>query len=154
MKKIYLCLIVLVVSVGMISCSKEADDKAPQARPQAGRSTSQASQASAHEKIFKSIPPAEAEQMIAANKELLILDVRSAPELKEGVIEGSEHLPVEEVIMGRHHLPRDRPILLICAIGGRSYAAGQVLSMQGYPEIYNLQGGISAWKKAGLPLRF
>jgi rhodanese-related sulfurtransferase len=49
-------------------------------------------------------------------------------------------------------LPKDKPILLVCAVGGRSYVAAQVMSRQGFQEVYNLSGGISAWVKAGLPL--
>ena len=50
-------------------------------------------------------------------------------------------------------LPTGQPLLLICAVGGRSYAVGRYFSGKGYGEIYNLAGGISAWKAAGLPLQ-
>ena len=56
--------------------------------------------------------------------------------------------------LGAITLPKDKPLLLVCAVGGRSYAVAQVLQHQGYGELYNLNGGIAAWKEAGLPLQY
>ena len=53
---------------------------------------------------------------------------------------------------GNYTIPQDRPLLLYCATGGRSYAAMQILARNGYIEIYNLQDGVSAWKQTNLPL--
>jgi len=39
--------------------------------------------------------------------------------------------------------------MLLCAVGGRSYIAGKVLISRGYREVYNLDGGIEAWRRAG-----
>ena len=91
---------------------------------------------------------------MAANKDLLVVDVRNAQELREGYIADSSLVPFWKIAKGQTSLPSDRPLLLVCAVGGRSYAVGQFLNRKGYPEVYNLQGGISAWKKAGLPLQY
>jgi 3-mercaptopyruvate sulfurtransferase SseA len=48
-------------------------------------------------------------------------------------------------------LPRDRKILVHCALGGRSAAATSMLERLGF-EVANVFGGFEAWKKAGLPL--
>ena len=85
-------------------------------------------------------------------KDLVLVDVRSPEELYEGSIPGSQLIPFSELAQGRMTLPTGKPILLICAVGGRSYAVGQYFSGKGYGEIYNLAGGISAWKPAGPPL--
>jgi len=103
---------------------------------------------------FKSISPAEAAKLIETRKDLLLIDVRSPEELKEGYIDGSELVPFMDLAQGKRGLPKDRPILLICAIGGRSYTLGKLLEQNGWPEIYNLSGGISAWKANGLPLKY
>lgn len=92
--------------------------------------------------------------MIAQSKNLLLIDVRGPEELKEGFITGSQLVPFWDIAKGRKTLPADRPLLLICAVGGRSYAVGQYLYQKGYPEVYNLQGGIDNWKRAGLPLQY
>jgi len=105
------------------------------------------------EPIFRSIPPKEAKALMESRKDLLLIDVRGPEEMREGYIAGSRLIPIAELARGRMSLPAGNPLLLICAVGGRSYAVGQYFSRKGYPEIYNLQGGISAWKEAGLPLK-
>jgi rhodanese-related sulfurtransferase len=50
-------------------------------------------------------------------------------------------------------LPRGRPLLLICASGNRSLAAGQFLVNQGYGTVANVEGGTIAWLRARLPIR-
>jgi len=48
-------------------------------------------------------------------------------------------------------LPKDRPILAVCRSGSRSAAAVRGLRQLGY-DAENLDGGVTAWLKAGLPL--
>jgi len=104
--------------------------------------------------IFKTVSPQEAKNLIENRKELLLIDVRGQDELYEGYIEDSTLMPVWDIIKGTQRPPKDKPILLICAVGGRSLALGQLMSRNGWNEVYNLKGGISAWKEAGLPLKF
>ncbi|MBA3015359.1 MAG: rhodanese-like domain-containing protein [Proteobacteria bacterium] len=101
---------------------------------------------------YVSLPPAQIMELIQNKKDLLIIDVRSPQELREGKIVDSTLIPFWDIMKGNYSIPKDRPILMICAVGGRSYAAMQILSQKGYKEIYNLQGGIDAWKKANLPV--
>lgn len=103
---------------------------------------------------FRSIEPPEALKLIKGKSDLLIVDVRSPQELREGYIEGSVFVPFWQIAQGKADLPKDRPLLLVCAVGGRSYAIGQALARSGWSEIYNLSGGISAWKRSGYPLRY
>ena len=104
--------------------------------------------------VFLTVSPHEAKAMIAQRKNLLVIDVRGPEELKEGFIAGAQYVPFWDIAKGRKTLPSDHPLLLICAVGGRSYAVGQYLYQKGYPEVYNLQGGIDNWKRAGLPLQY
>jgi rhodanese-related sulfurtransferase len=102
--------------------------------------------------IFRTVPPTTAKDMIKSRKEILLVDIRSPKELEEGRIEGSTLMPLWDIINRKQTIPQNKPVMLICAVGGRSLALGKFLSVNGYPEIYNLEGGISAWKKAGLPV--
>ncbi|MCX5864476.1 MAG: rhodanese-like domain-containing protein [Deltaproteobacteria bacterium] len=113
----------------------------------------QASVGSGQPSIFRSLSPQEAKSLIETRKDLVLVDVRSPQELYEGSIPDSQLIPFTDLAQGRTTLPTGKPILLICAVGGRSYAVGQYFSGKGYGEIYNLSGGISAWKAAGLPLQ-
>jgi rhodanese-related sulfurtransferase len=104
--------------------------------------------------LFKTITPGEAQLLIDNRKDLLLVDVRGADELSEGYIEGSTLIPLWDILKGNQRPPKDKPILLICAVGGRSLALGKLMSKNGWPEIYNLKGGISAWKEAKFPVKY
>ncbi|MDX2434819.1 MAG: rhodanese-like domain-containing protein [Desulfobacterales bacterium] len=104
--------------------------------------------------LFKTVTPQEAKNLIESRKDMLLIDVRGQDELSEGYIEGSTLMPLWAIIKGTQRPPQDKPILLICAVGGRSLALGQLMSKNGWNEVYNLKGGISAWKGAELPLKY
>ena len=104
--------------------------------------------------LFRTVTPNEAKNLIESSKDLMLVDVRGRDELREGYIEGSVLMPAWDIVKGVQRPPRNRPILLICAVGGRSLALGKVMSKNGWNEVYNLKGGIAAWKKANLPLQY
>jgi rhodanese-related sulfurtransferase len=49
-------------------------------------------------------------------------------------------------------LPKDKPIYVICNSGNRSTVASAILIKDGYKKVYNIDGGIQAWLRAGLPV--
>ena len=104
--------------------------------------------------LFKTVTPKEAKKLIENRNDLLLIDVRGQDELSAGYIEGSTLMPLWAIIKGTQRPPQDKPILLICAVGGRSMALGKLMSKNGWNEVYNLKGSISAWKKAKLPLKY
>lgn len=100
---------------------------------------------------FLSLLPAEAHELVQ-ERNVVIVDVRSEVERAEAVIPGSISVPLTKLAAGEFDLPKEQAILLVCAVGGRSYGAGLYLMQQGYLQVYNLRGGIVAWAKSGLPL--
>lgn len=99
--------------------------------------------------IYKSVPVAEFEKLIKS-KPGLLLDVRTAPEVKKGTIEGSRNIDFfsenfESIISG---LDKTKPVYVFCASGGRSGEAMELMKQKGFIEVYNLEGGFSAWKAA------
>ena len=104
--------------------------------------------------LFKTVSPQEAQSLIESRGDLLLIDVRGQEELSEGFIAGSTLMPLWDIIKGTQRPPKNKPILLICAVGGRSLALGQLMSRNGWNEVYNLKGGISAWKEAKLPVKY
>lgn len=121
---------------------------APTGQPQAG----QAGTVSAGKMILRSVPPAEALRLQQTRSDLIFLDVRTPQERSYGAIPGTRLVSIYDLMQGSVPLPKDKPILLVCAVGGRSYVAAQVMSRQGFQEVYNLSGGIKAWVEAGLPV--
>ncbi len=79
-----------------------------------------------------------------------VLDVRGATEHAAGNVEGAHHVAYTRLVPRLHELPRDRRILVHCALGGRSAAATAMLDRLGFDAV-NVAGGFEAWKKAGLP---
>jgi rhodanese-related sulfurtransferase len=101
---------------------------------------------------FKTITPLEAKSLIETRNDLVLVDVRSPEEFQGGSLPGATLIPFWDFAKGRYNLPKDKPILLICAVGGRSLACGQLLASQGYTEVYNLKGGLDAWQEQRVPL--
>lgn len=97
------------------------------------------------------LAPRHAWELIQQQPDLVIVDVRTARERQHQYIDNSLHVPIMDVIRGRFNLPPERPILLYCAVGGRSALAAKVLEKKGFRKIYNLTGGIGAWRRLELP---
>lgn len=141
-------LVVIFALFLLAACSNSASQN--DTKPVAN--TEQAKVSQVQSSVFKSYPPAQVMELIKQRQDLFIIDVRSPEELREGKIDKSTLIPFMDIMKGNFNIPQDRPLLVICAVGGRSYAAMQILAQKGYKEIYNLQGGIAAWKQANLPL--
>jgi len=159
----YFCLFTLLIPfLLIISCSDSQTKKESSGKTQGKVSATttqpiqqvqqQPKPAMPAEPVFRSISPKEANAMLQQRDDIIFLDVRTPQERAKGAIAGSHLVGFWDLVKGRVPLPGDRPILLVCAVGGRSYAAGQILSRNGYREIYNLSGGIDSWVKSGLPI--
>lgn len=83
--------------------------------------------------------------------EVLLLDVREQDEWDAGHIEGSLHIPMDELAARQSELPQDRPIVAVCRTGRRSAAVTEALSRAGY-DAHNLVGGVAEWQGQDLPL--
>ena len=78
-----------------------------------------------------------------------VLDVREQDEWDAGHIDGARHIPLGELAARVSEIPAGRPVLCVCRSGGRSAAAAGGLSRMGIAA-ENLDGGMSAWARAGL----
>lgn len=82
----------------------------------------------------------------------VILDVRNPDEIARKAVEGTLNVPLDALTAGElGALPRDRPIVAMCARGKRSVYALLLLKAQGFGDVKTLWGGIEAWSEAGLP---
>jgi len=77
-----------------------------------------------------------------------LLDVRQPWEYEEDHIPGATLVPLGDLKDGTQDLDPDKPTLVYCAVGGRSRVAAQLLSGRGFEEVYNLSGGIKAYRGA------
>lgn len=84
----------------------------------------------------------------------VLLDVREAGEFEGGKLPNAVHIPLSQLGSRIAELAKmtSRPVVVYCARGQRSGAAGATLAKQGFANVYQLQGGLKAWKDAGLPV--
>ena len=74
-----------------------------------------------------------------------LLDVRQPNEYSTAHIPGATLIPLPQLTDSLDELDREKPIVVYCAIGGRSRVAAQLLAGKGFKKVYNLKGGINAW---------
>lgn len=82
----------------------------------------------------------------------VIVDVREDDEFAAVRVEGVTHLPMSGFTARAGELPKDRPLLILCASGARSAAVTGFLLRGGWTDVANVDGGINAWQRAGLPV--
>lgn len=75
----------------------------------------------------------------------MLLDIREPHEVAICAIEGSVHIPMNTIPDNLDKLPKDRPLVVLCHLGGRSAQVTYWLRAQGYDNALNLEGGIAAW---------
>lgn len=82
-----------------------------------------------------------------------LIDLRNAPEFREGHITGSENLPFTQFSERTAEIAKaGKPVVLVCALGQTAGNAAQLLKKAGLEEVYRLDNGISGWRQLGLPL--
>ncbi len=88
------------------------------------------------------------------HKQAIVLDVREDSEYTSGHVLNAKHIPLGKLSqrVGELEKYREQPIVVVCRSGNRSCAASALLGKQGFSQIYNLNGGVTAWRKANLPL--
>jgi len=80
-----------------------------------------------------------------------LIDVREAAEYAREFIAGALLMPLSAFEAERVPVPGDLPLVVHCAVGKRSQAAARMLLGAGHSRVLHLEGGLDAWKAAGLP---
>ena len=80
---------------------------------------------------------------LEAGEPLLCIDIREPHELRQGHGRGALLLPMNQVPLRLAELPRDRPLVVYCAAGARSWGVTHYLREQGFPEAVSLAGGFA-----------
>ena len=87
----------------------------------------------------------------AVDRGALLLDVREDDEWSEGHAPGAVHLPMGQLAGRLGEVPMGLTVVCVCRVGGRSMAVASELAGAGY-DVRNLDGGMLAWERAGLPV--
>lgn len=79
-----------------------------------------------------------------------LIDVRESFEYDTSNLSGV-NIPLAQVLLEKEKIPRDKPVIVHCRSGKRSAQAIKLLENAGYENLYNLKGGILAWKEHFAP---
>jgi rhodanese-related sulfurtransferase len=82
----------------------------------------------------------------ALPKDALLIDVREPVEYEAGAVPGARLMPLGKIRGRLSELPRDRDIVVYCAVGIRGYIAERILRQRGF-RAWNLSGGYATWKQ-------
>lgn len=100
----------------------------------------------------KRISPADLTRLVNA-QQARVIDLRNAPEFRDGHITGSENLPFSQVAKEAEKLASaGKSIIFVCAMGQTSGNAARSVKQAGLNDVHILSGGISTWRQQGLPL--
>lgn len=80
--------------------------------------------------------------------ETIRIDVRTPHEYQLGTIPGFINIPVDVLREHLDELPKDKPIVVTCAVGLRGYLAYRILTQSGFKNVRNLSGGYKTWNVA------
>lgn len=101
------------------------------------------------------LPAVDVKQVSARQSSgALLIDVREADEYAQGHVPGSTLIPLGQLAQRLQEIARykDKPVVLICHSGRRSEQALKLLEGAGFSAAANVEGGMIAWQKAGLPV--
>ena len=90
-----------------------------------------------------------------ANKgdtDFVLLDVREEDEFVAGHIPGAVNLPLSELQFRMDEVDEEKAVVLVCRTSNRSEMAAQILSANGYDNLYHLVEGTAHWMQRGLPI--
>ena len=101
---------------------------------------------------FKGVMSTEAKKLLEQKKNFYLLDVRTPQEYRQARLKGSVLIPINEIERRFNEVPKNRPIMVLCAVGSRSNLVAGFLANKGYGEVYNMTDGLVGWYRNGFPL--
>jgi len=103
-------------------------------------------------KGYQNVTVEQAKELISNTTGLVILDVRTLDEFNSGHIAGAICIPVTTLQGNISKLDPQSYILVTCGTGTRSAQASTILANNGFHHLYNMLGGLTAWKAANYPV--
>jgi len=103
--------------------------------------------------INKDVTVQEAAQALQDGEGAKLVDVREMNEFVQLRADDVTLVPLGTLGARFAELPQERTLLMLCRSGARSGQATAFLRQQGFADVRNVQGGMIAWKKAGLSTR-
>lgn len=143
MKMLTLCILLILAVVTPAVLAQDRPAKAATEKKAAGSK-------------FENIKPERFDALRKADtNNTVLLDVRTKKEYRDGHIPGSILIDFNADDFDKElaKLDKNKTYLVHCAAGGRSARACKKMDQLGFKKVYNLQGGMGAWEKAGKPVQ-
>jgi rhodanese-related sulfurtransferase len=139
---------VLALLVTLNACKPAASAETGAAEPSAPAETAAAPD------TFMVVGAAAFDQQLRQTPAAVLLDVRTPAEYANGFIPGAQLMDYNDPSFADQlaALDKEKPYFLYCAAGVRSHGAYEMMKAQGFRQVIELEGGISAWEAAGLHL--
>jgi sulfur-carrier protein adenylyltransferase/sulfurtransferase len=109
------------------------------------------SQQQAPAEPFGRLSPRDAKERVASG-ELKVVDVRENWEYARDHIPNATLTPLGQIIARPKEAITSDNIVFVCEVGQRSAVAAEMAAALGMQHVFNLEGGMQAWRNAGLPV--
>ena len=93
-----------------------------------------------------------AARLVADDPAPLLIDVRETIEFAGGRAAEAVLMPLSGLAARVDELPKDRQLFIVCQVGQRSATVVDYLLKNGWVDVSNIDGGMDAWERAGLPV--
>ena len=102
----------------------------------------------------ETVAPTEAADVIAAETDEVVLDIRTPEEYNEGIIEGAVNIDfyADDFAVQLDSLDKDAHYVVYCRSGNRSGQANSTFEELGFTNVTEIDGGIANWYNEGLPV--
>ncbi len=104
------------------------------------------------DELAPSISPAELHAQERAGTAPQVIDVRTRGEFEAGHLPGALNIPHTELASRLGEVDSQRGVALYCLMGPRARLGEKTLQQAGISKVFHLEGGLSAWREAGLPV--
>ncbi len=102
-------------------------------------------------KKMKDLNNYDFQQQMAEDADAIVIDVRTAEELEDGMLENAVHYDIhkpQEFMTALESMDKSKSYYMYCRSGGRSGQACQIMDQMGFERTYNLETGFSGWDGA------
>ncbi len=139
------------LTVGLAACG---DDDTTAGAGQQTTTTVADSAAGSESSGVRVVAPEAAQQLLADDPGITLIDVRTPEEYAQGHLEGAQLIDLQAPDFQDRiaELDRDGSYVIYCHSGNRSAQARQLMDQLGFADVADVDGGITAWTAAGLPV--
>jgi phage shock protein E len=102
----------------------------------------------------RNITVEDAAKMLKADTNIVVLDVRTPAEFKEGHIKGATNINFQDKEFAKKvaALDKSKTYIIHCQAGGRSGRACEQIKTLDFKNMHHMNQGFGAWSKAGQPV--